>query len=298
MGGVVSVLVVGSSGQVAQSLVEAAGRSGAQIKAIGRPALDITSETAVVRAIAEARPSLVINAAAHTAVDLAESEPEQARAVNAVAPGWIAREAAKAGAPVIHISTDYVYDGAKPSPYLESDATAPLGVYGASKLEGERRVAAENPRHLILRTAWVHSPFGKNFVKTMLKLAAGRPEVGVVADQIGSPTYAPDMAEALLAIAARLGEGAQHWGVFHIAAPDEAVWADVAEAAFASSRKRGGPAASVKRITTAEYPTPAKRPANSRLNTDKLAAAYGVRLRAWREGVDACVERLLASGAV
>lgn len=291
-----SILVVGSSGQVAQALVEAAKRRGSQIKAMGRPALNIVDEASIVSAITDARPSLVINAAAYTAVDLAETEPEQAQAVNAQAPGWIAREAAKAGAPVIHLSTDYVYDGSKPTPYVEDDPVAPLGVYGASKLEGERRVAEANPRHLILRTAWVHSPWGKNFVKTMLRLAGQRSEVGVVADQVGTPTYAPDAAEALLDIAAAIGEGRGEWGVMHLAAPDEASWADVAEAAFAASRARGGPAAAVKRITTAEYPTPARRPANSRLDTNRLHAAYGVRLRSWREAADECVGRLLESG--
>jgi dTDP-4-dehydrorhamnose reductase len=264
--------------------------------AMGRPAFDLTKESDVARVVADMRPDIVINAAAHTAVDQAEKEPEATFLLNATGPGWLAREAAKAGAPIIHISTDYVFDGQKPSPYLETDPAAPMGVYGASKIEGERAVAAANPRHVITRTAWVYSPFGKNFVKTMLKLAAERDEVGVVADQQGSPTYAPDIAAALLNIAARAlrGTGEDRWGVFHLAAPDHAVWADLAEATFAESRAAGGPAARVRHITTAEYPTPAERPANSRLDVAKLARIYGIRLPPWRTSLSTCVRRLVA----
>lgn len=299
------ILVAGAAGQVAQSLVEAskalveAGRAqGLDLVALGRPDFDLTCESDVVRVVADVKPDVVINAAAYTAVDQAESEPDAAHLLNATAAGWLAREAARAGAPILHLSTDYVFDGAKTAPYVEDDALAPLGVYGASKLAGERAVAAANPHHVIARTAWVYSPFGKNFVRTMLRLAADREELGVVADQTGNPTYAPHIAEALLMMA---GQCVKHgpddlWGIFHLVAPDEAVWADLAEAAFADSRAIGGPAARVRRITAAEYPTPARRPQNSRLDAGKLKRIYGVRLPPWRDGVKACVGRIVGEG--
>ena len=293
------VLVAGASGQVALSLVEVARAHKIGLIALGRPQLDIGDEGSIARAVASVKPDLVINAAAYTTVDLAESEPEAARRINAIAPGWLAREAAGAGAPIMHISTDFVFDGEKAGRYAETNATGPLGVYGATKVEGEQSVAGANPRHLIARTAWVFSPFGKNSVKTILHLARDRPEVSVVADQVGTPTYAPDLAVALLDIAIHIAGGkAAEWGVVHIAAPDEASWADVADATFAASRKLGGPAASVKRIPSADFPTPTSRPANSRLSTDKLAVVYGLRLRPWRVGVEERVQRLLASETV
>ena len=198
--------------------------------------------------------------------------------------------------PIIHVSTDYVFDGTKPGPYVETDATNPRCVYGASKAAGELAVAAANPHHIILRTAWVHSPFGQNFVKTMLRLAAGRPRLGVVADQLGNPTYAPHLATAILDIAARLeglSSGAGPWGVFHATGSGETTWHGLACEVFACSRALGGPTAEVDPIATSAYPTPAARPANSRLDGAKLAAAFGVRLPPWQEGVADNVKRLL-----
>lgn len=291
------ILVAGASGQVAQSLVQAAQARGLDLVALGRPTLDLAIESEIARALLIVKPDVVINAAALTAVDLAESEPDAAMRLNADAAGWLAREAAKIDAPILHLSTDYVFDGAKPAPYVETDPTAPLGVYGASKLRGEQLVAAANPQHVILRTAWIYSPFGRNFVKTMLALAATRDEVGVVADQVGNPTYAPAIADALLDITLQLGSKSppDRWGAFHLAAPDAASWADFAEAIFATSAARGGPTARVRRIATADYATPTRRPANSRLDADKIARTYGVRLPSWRASLELCMARLAGS---
>lgn len=291
------ILVVGASGQVALSLVEAGRERRLDLIALGRPALNLTSEADVVRVMAHIKPDVVINAAAYTAVDQAEKEPEAAQLLNATGPGWLAREAAKFGTPILHISTDYVFGGAKVAPYLETDKTGPLGVYGASKLAGERAVAVANPKHAIVRTAWVYSPHGKNFVTTMLRLAADRDEVGVVADQRGNPTYAPDVADGLLAIA-RVAVSTPHpsrWGVFNMVAPDDAMWADFAEAIFVESSAVGGPSASVRRLTTAEYPTPVRRPANSRLDGSKLRNVYGIHLPSWRVSLAKCVRSLAAA---
>jgi dTDP-4-dehydrorhamnose reductase len=197
---------------------------------------------------------------------------------------------------VIQLSTDYVFDGGLTRPYREDDATGPLSAYGASKLAGEQAVAAATANHAILRTAWVYAPFGKNFVRTMLRLAETRGEVSVVADQHGSPTSALDIADAIFTVARNLAgrpDDASLRGVFHMSAAGEAVWADVAEAIFAARERLGGRPVRVRRIATADYPTPARRPANSRLDCGKLALVHGVRLPQWRASLNACVERLL-----
>jgi dTDP-4-dehydrorhamnose reductase len=288
------VLVAGSAGQVARALAEAPDR-GFTVRSFGRPDFDLQRRETVEAAFATFEPDVVINAAAYTAVDKAESEPDVAKRINTDGPALLAELAAKADAPILHLSTDYVFSGDKASPYVESDPVGPAGVYGRSKLEGERRVAAANPRHLILRTAWVHAPHGTNFVRTMLRLAETRAVLGVVADQHGSPTYAPDIAEGLLDIIARIASGGPAtWGVYHMAASGACVWADFAEHVFARSAAAGGPSAKVNRISTAEYPTPARRPANSRLDCDRLRSDYGVALPDWRSGVDRCVTSLLA----
>jgi len=299
----VKLLVTGREGQVVRSLLERAG-AGVQVEALGRPALDLAEAAGIAGAIAASfggsGPDVVIHAAAYTAVDRAEGEEALALAINGAGAGAVAAAAQELGAQLIHISTDYVYDGAKPAPYVESDACAPQGAYGRSKLAGEAAILAAHPGAVIARTAWVYSPFGANFVKTMLRLASTRAEVGaevsVVADQLGCPTNALDMADALLVMAARLraDPSAALRGVFHVAGSGEGSWADLAEAVFAASAAHGGPAAAVKRITTADYPTPARRPANSRLCGAKLAAAYGLALPDWRASVAGVVARLLA----
>lgn len=287
------ILVAGSTGQVAQALAEAPHR-GFTVQTFGRPGFDMERRETVEAAFAGFRPDIVINAAAYTAVDKAESEPDAAMRINADGPALLAELAAQAGAPILHLSTDYVFSGDKTTPYVESDPVGPVGAYGRSKLEGERRVAAANPKHLILRTAWVHAPYGGNFVRTMLRLAETREEVSVVADQHGAPTYAPDIAGGLLSIVARIAEGGPTpWGVYHMASSGACVWADFAGHVFARSAVAGGPSAKVNRISTAEYPTPARRPANSRLDCSRLRSDYGVALPDWRTGVDRCVARLL-----
>lgn len=290
------VLVTGRDGQLARALAETAG-AGVQVVAIGRPELDITDEKSVAAAVARAGPDIVVNAAAYTAVDKAETEPAVAHAVNALGAEHVATVCAARTIPIIHISTDYVFDGTKSGPYLEGDPTAPINVYGGTKLEGEQRVAKACERHLILRTAWVHSPWGVNFVKTMLRLATTRPNIGVVDDQMGSPTYAPHLAAIVLAIAARVSAdpAGVRWGVYHAVGGGETTWYGFAREIFRRAAEQGLPAAEVDAIAAAAYPTPARRPANSRLNCDKLRLALGLELPDWRVGVHDCVARISRS---
>ena len=290
------LVVTGVSGQVALSLVERA-PAGMTVIPLGRPALDLADAASIAPALAAIGADVVVNAAAYTAVDKAESEPDLAHAVNATGAGAVAVAARALGLPLVHISTDYVFDGTKASAYRETDPTGPTGVYGASKLAGEAAVLAAHPDAAILRTAWVYSPFGNNFVKTMLRLAATRDELGVVADQIGNPTSALDIADGVLKVAANLvaPDDASLTGVFHMTGSGEASWADFAARIFAASAAIGGPTAGVRAIATSDYPTPARRPANSRLDCTRLAEAHGVRLPDWRPAVDHVVERLLAA---
>ena len=289
------IAVTGWTGQVVCAMLERV-PVGVEVIAIRRPELDLSVPRTIAPALRAARPDVIVNAAAYTAVDQAESEPELAMRVNGEAAGEAARAAAALGIPMIQLSTDYVFDGGLDRPYREDDATGPISAYGASKLAGEQAVKAATDNHAILRTAWIYSPFGKNFVKTMLRLAETRDEVGVVADQAGSPTSALDIADAIIAIARNLtgrAEDASLRGVFHMSATGEAVWADVAESIFAERERQGGKPVRVKRIATADYPTPARRPANSRLDCGKLARAHGVRLPEWQGSLQACVARLL-----
>jgi|AntAceMinimDraft_5_1070358.scaffolds.fasta_scaffold03773_5 dTDP-4-dehydrorhamnose reductase len=289
------VLVVGRSGQVARELARTVPADGFALSVMGRPELDLTDPELIERAFEEVRPGLIINAAAYTAVDQAETDEAAAFALNADGPGRLAAAAFRAGIPIIHISTDYVFDGTSDRPYTELDPVAPLGVYGRSKLEGERLVASANPSHVILRTAWVYSPFGKNFVKTMLRIASGGDEVRVVHDQIGNPTCAGDIASGIWGIAKVCAADPQaiQPGVFHMTAAGEASWADFAKAIFGFSQARVGPYASVRGITSAEYPTPVRRPADSRLDGSKLEETYGIILPDWRESAERCVAELL-----
>jgi dTDP-4-dehydrorhamnose reductase len=294
------VVVTGREGQVVQSLIERGTASGIEVVAIGQPELDLAgSADLIVAAVKSARPDVIVSAAAYTLVDRAEAEPELAFAVNEHGSRAVARAARELSVPIIHLSTDYVFDGTSGRPYTETDPTGPNGVYGASKLAGENAVLAEHGDSAVLRSAWVYSPFGSNFVKTMLRLAGDREEVSVVADQRGNPTSALDIADGVLAVAANLRTGADaaHRGLFHMTGAGEASWAEFAEAIFACSAASGGPAARVKHITTADYSTPAKRPANSRLNSDKLAHTHGVRLPDWRQSLKDVVTRLAGQSA-
>jgi len=289
------IVVTGVNGQIATSLIER-GRGRADIIALGRPRLDLTNRESVLRAIEASPCDIIVNAAAYTAVDKAEQEPGEATRINADGAAHVAEAAAIAGVPLLQLSTDYVFNGAGERPYRETDPTDPTSAYGRSKLAGESRVHAAQPNCAILRTAWVYSPFGANFVRTMLRLGETREEVSVVADQHGNPTYALDIADALLAIAARLAEDASSdlRGVFHMTGQGEATWADVAEATFAAAERHGHKPVRVRRIGTLDYPTPAKRPANSRLDNDKLSRTYGVVLPEWRRSLSDCVDRLLS----
>ena len=288
------LLVTGRNGQVATSLAErAAAHPGIEVLALGRPELDLENPATVEAAIAAARPDLVVNAAAYTAVDKAESDSGRAFAANRDGAAAAARAAARLGVPVIHLSTDYVYPGDKPSPYVESDATGPSSVYGQSKLEGEQAVMAAHPQALIFRTSWVYSPFGANFVKTMLRIGKDRDVVRVVADQHGNPTSAIDIADAILRLAPGLGS-TPAGGIYHLCGSGSTTWCGLAQAIFAESGKLGGPAPRVEAITTAEYPTPARRPANSRMDTAAFTARFGFALRPWPDAVAETVARLLA----
>ena len=289
------LVVTGKTGQVATALLERGPLQSADVITIGRPQLDLTRPGDFAAAIASTSPDIIVSAAAYTAVDQAETEIELAHAINGHAPGVIASTAHSLGIPLIHLSTDYVFDGTKAQPYLETDITGPVSIYGKSKLAGETSVRAATTDHVILRTAWVYSPFGRNFVKTMLRLADSHDSLGVVADQFGCPTSALDIADAVLTVAANLlgSPDDKLRGTFHMSGKGEASWAEFAEHIFAESARLGGATASVKRIGTVEYPTPAIRPANSRLNTDKLRAVHGVSLPHWRSSTDEVLRRLV-----
>lgn len=294
------MVVTGREGQVVRSLVERAAGKEIEVVCLGRPELDLAAPPARIQSAVEAaKPDILVSAAAYTQVDKAEAEPELVFAVNRDGPHALAVAARGLEIPLIHLSTDYVFDGAKPSPYAEDDRAAPEGVYGASKLAGEDAVLEANDNTAVLRTAWIYSPFGINFVKTMLRLAQDRDEVHVVADQTGNPTSALDIADAIFRVATNLRNGHEQKkrGIFHMTGAAQASWADFAEAIFEISAKAGGPTAIVKRIGTADYPTTAKRPANSRLNSNKLALVHGVRLPEWRASLNDIVLRLLQPGA-
>jgi len=288
------ILVTGREGQVARSLAEMA-VPGIEMVFAGRPAFDLEAPDTVMSAIRSARPDVVVSAAAYTAVDQAEDEPERAFAVNATGAGIVAAAAAEVGAAIIHLSTDYVFSGDKQGEYDETDQTGPKSVYGRSKLAGEHAVAAANPRHVILRTAWVYSPFGRNFVKTMLALAANRDSIRVVADQWGNPTSATDIADGILRIvrALPIHEDAGRYGIFHLAGRGSTNWSGFARHVFAESRKRGGPFAEVEDIGAQDFPTKARRPANSRLSCAKLEHVFGWRPGDWQQSCSDVIKRLL-----
>ena len=289
--------VIGGQGQVARSLREAAAcDSDIVFDCAQRPDIDLLRPASIAQALAEFRPDIVINPAAYTAVDKAETEPEQAFALNRDGAGTVAAAAAGQGAPVIHLSTDYVFDGTKDAAYVESDPVNPQSVYGRSKRDGELAVVAANPRHIVLRTSWVYAPFGTNFVRTMLRLAGERDSLRVVDDQIGCPTYAPDIAAAAIAIAKKVtleGWQAKFAGVTHLAGPDALTWYAFANDIVRGAALRGGRSVPISPILTSDYPTPAVRPANSRLSTLRLASVFDVRLPPLMASLADCLDRLL-----
>lgn len=292
------IAVTGRDGQVVRALLEQGQTDDRfEIVALGRPTLDLAAPDGLDATLRQCGPDVIVSAAAYTAVDQAEAEESTAAVVNGVAAGRIATTAASLGIPVIHLSTDYVFDGSKPEPYAESDAPAPMSAYGRTKLAGERAVALATDNHVILRTAWIYSPFDRNFLKTMLRLAENRDRINVVDDQIGNPTCALDIAEGILTIAANLlaSDAPDLRGLFHMTGAGEASWADFAEEIFTHSAVAGGPVAAVDRIPSCQYPTPARRPANSRLDCSKLDRTHGVRLADWRLSTAATVARIVRS---
>lgn len=278
------ILVTGGTGQVGTALRQLGPHYDVEIVAPGRDELDLASPSSIEAMVRARDWSAVINCAAYTAVDKAESEQDAAFAVNAVAPEMLALESFARGLRLLHVSTDYVFDGSKDGFYSEDDPVAPLGAYGASKEAGERGVRAANQDHLILRTAWVVSPWGHNFVKTMLRVGTERKQLRVVDDQRGCPTSAIDIAETLLRVVTKGGPA----GTYHFVNAGEASWCELARFVF----DRGGMDVEVEAITTDQYPTPAKRPANSRLATEKLQRTFGIAPRPWQEAVGEIVDAL------
>jgi dTDP-4-dehydrorhamnose reductase len=286
------ILVFGRQGQVACELAALGAASGLPLTFMGRDVLDLDARPDIGAAIDAAGATGVINAAAYTAVDRAESEPDAAFRLNRDAPGAMAMACAARAIPFVHISTDYVFDGEKDGAYVESDPRNPQSVYGASKAEGEDAVAAAGGAYAILRTAWVFSAYGANFLKTMLKLAETRDEVGVVHDQHGRPTWANDVARAALVALASLEGNGQALGVLHTAGGEDATWAEFAEMIFAEQSRRGRPAARVRRIGTIDYPTPARRPRNSRLASELAERRMGWRAQPLAVGLNAVFDQM------
>lgn len=288
------LLVLGGTGQVGTELRALAQLEGAEVIAPSRSALDLTDRDALSRTIAAGPWSAVINAAAYTHVDQAETEKSEAFALNAEMPGWLATYTANRGIPLVHISTDYVFDGRKGAPYVETDATAPLNIYGRSKLEGEKVVRAGNPHHVILRTSWIYSPYGRNFVKTMLRLAKERDCLTVVNDQRGCPTAAREIAQACLRIAQRAAEEPADvpYGTFHFAGAGEATWCEFAREIVTLAAARVHRLPQVLPIRTADYPTPALRPADSRLDCAAIAQSFGLAPPPWRKALKETIDRL------
>jgi dTDP-4-dehydrorhamnose reductase len=292
-----TVLVTGGHGQLATSLKDLASRfadDGWNLHAIGRPAFDFDRPATIEECLAAIGPALVVNAAAWTAVDLAETEVEAARRANETGPGRLAALCAEAGIPLIHVSTDYVFDGRKGTPYREADRANPLGVYGATKLAGEQRVLETGGRSVILRTSWLYGATGKNFVRTMLAAARRQATLRVVADQRGTPTNADDLATAILLLVTQIGAGwkDRFQGVFHATNTGDTTWHGLAEEIFAVAARFGWPRPEVTPIATEDWPTPAPRPADSRLDCGKLDAVFGLRMPDWRPSLARTVARL------
>lgn len=294
------IVVTGAKGQFVLCLKQRALQRGdVELIAVGRPHIDLTMPQSIAPVLERLRPDIIVSAAAYTAVDHAESDELTAMTINAVAPGQIAAWTAVLDIPLIHLSTDYVFDGTKRSAYVETDPVGPLNVYGRSKAEGERAVAAGNSNHVIIRTTWLYSPFGNNFLKTMLRLREERDRVAVVDDQVGNPTSALDLADGVLTVARNLLDRCDpaFRGIFHMSSGGSASWADFAAEIFRSLQNCGGPSCAVERVSSCACRRPAARPANSSLDCSRLSAVHGVRLPEWQGSVAAVVE-FLAGGEV
>ncbi len=288
------ILVTGKQGQIARSLAERTlGSPRFEIIFAARPELDLSIPGSLAAAIAVAKPDIVINAAAFTHVDQAEVQAPLARRINTEAAGEGAEASAKLHIPFLHLSTDYVFNGSGDRPWREDDLVSPLNVYGRTKADGETRVLDAGPLNLVVRTSWLFGPFGQNFVKTILELAARREEISVVADQRGCPTNTLELVDPLMALAERaVDEGAG--GIWHLAGQGTASWADLARHVVEASTANAGPSAHIRPISSDQYPTRAKRPHNSALDCAKIRDRYGIALPAWRQGNDVLVERLVA----
>jgi dTDP-4-dehydrorhamnose reductase len=288
------ILLFGAGGQLGRELTARANALGEPLVALSRQDADISDPPAIARALDRAKATMVVNAAAYTKVDQAESEPEAAFAANETGAVVLAEACARAGLPLVHISTDYVFDGSKAGAYVEDDAVAPLGVYGRSKLAGEQAVRERNPRHVILRTAWVYGAYGQNFLKTMLRLAAERDELRVVADQRGSPTATADIAEAILHVGRKLRDAP--WGTYHFAGSGETSWHGFAAHIVAAQAPFTGRRPPVTAIATADFPTKATRPRNSVLDSSRFATVFGYKAEPWDVATDRTVGQILSGG--
>jgi len=289
------ILLTGARGQVGWELRRTLSCLG-EVVALDSNAMNLADVDAVRRTVRDIAPGIIVNPAAYTAVDKAESEPDLARAVNAAAPGILAEEAGRLGALLVHYSTDYVFNGSGAVPWREDDSCDPLNVYGATKLAGERAIQATGCRHLVFRTSWVYGARGSNFLLTMRRLMRERPELKIVADQVGAPTWCRDLAEATALVLGQVASPmsaanqAEPWGIYHMTNSGETSWHGFAEAiqALAEFDETCAPAR-LRPIPSSDYPTPAKRPLNSRLNNDKLKAAFGIRLQDWRAALALCL---------
>ncbi len=290
------ILVTGGSGQLALATESVARSRELEIRRVGRPEFDFDRPATIDAAMAATDPAVVVNAAAYTAVDAAESDAEAALRANRDGPARLAELCQGAGIPLIHVSTDYVFDGSKGAPYVETDPTSPTGAYGASKLAGEQAVLARCPGAIVLRTSWVYSPGGKNFVRTMLNAARKTDRLRVVADQRGSPTAAADLAEVVLDIVDSLGRGGadDRAGLYHACGSGWTTWHEFAVAIFEEAASYGAPVPTVEAIATAEWPTPARRPVDSRLDCGKLERSFGLRLPPWRASLARTIGQIFA----
>jgi dTDP-4-dehydrorhamnose reductase len=292
------ILAAGWHGQIASAFMQIAPqRKDISAFAIGRPGLDICEPRSVERALGDIRPDVLINLAGYTDVDGAEGEQELAFALNSVGARLLAEAAARRNLPIIHISSSYVFDGRKASAYVETDETAPSTIYGKSKLAGEAEVRRANPKHIILRTEWLHSPFGRCFVSSILQRAQLGMPLKVVNDQYGNPTYAPHLVDVILEVAAYLTSRPPEdipWGVFHAAGSGTATWYNVAQEVLVKSEQMTGLSFDLSAIPSAEYSTRTQRASNSQLDCSKLEQIFGAKMPAWQKGVQECVERLLA----
>lgn len=286
--------VTGVSGQVVSALIDRTPEN-VEVIALGRPQLELARRDAVVATLRHVRPDVIINAAAYTQVDKAESEPDLAMRINGNGAGYVAEVAAELNVPLLHLSTDYVFDGKLDRAYCEDDETNPTTAYGRSKLFGEEKIRQAYDKHIIVRTAWVYSPFGANFVKTMLRLSRNNDELSIVADQRGNPTSAIDVADALIKISKTVSQdnNQYYFGTFHMSGQGEATWAELAENIFQETHRLGSKHVSIRSITTQEYPTPALRPKNSRLDNAKFNETFGFSLPCWQSSLRTCVQQLL-----